>query len=85
VCRHPKSHVITIDTDRKTIMVDDYDSVPFLGESSKNTIAFMPSTPSDFGVSTGTLNQVTGETSVHIIRDGLQILSGMCKPARKLF
>ena len=73
---------LKVDTDRKTIIVDDWPSVPFLGDTPTNT---MPSKPSDYGVSTGTLNRITGETRVHIINDGLQILRGTCKPARKLF
>jgi hypothetical protein len=37
----PWTFAITVDTDRKIIMVDDYDPVPFTGEY---TIVFMPST-----------------------------------------
>jgi hypothetical protein len=59
-----------VDTDRKTVTVDDWPSVPFLGDTSTNTIAFMPSKPSDYGVSTGTLNRITGETSILIIKTG---------------
>jgi hypothetical protein len=65
--------------------VDDYNPVRMLEDTTKNTVVFMPSPPSDFGVSTGTLNRITGEASIHIIRDALQIIRGICKSARKLF
>jgi hypothetical protein len=81
----PWTFSITIDTDKKTVTVDDYNPVRMLEDTTKNTVVFMPSPPSDFGVSTGTLNRITGEASIHIIRDALQIIRGICKSARKLF
>jgi hypothetical protein len=81
----PWTFSLTVDTERKTIMVDDYEPMPFYENASKNTIGFWPPTPADFGVSTGTLHRITGEASIHIIKDGLQILDGVCKPARRLF
>ena len=81
----PWMSALIVDTDRKTVTVDDWPSVPFFGDTSKNTIVFSPSPPSDYGVSSGTLNRITGETSIRIIKEGLQIINGTCKPARKLF
>jgi hypothetical protein len=81
----PWTFSIIIDTDKKTVTVDDYNPVRLLEDTTKNTVVFMPSPPSDFGVSTGTLSRITGEVSIHIIRDGLQIIRGICKSARKLF
>jgi hypothetical protein len=81
----PWTFALIIDIDKKTVTVDDYEPVQLFGDSSQNTVAFMPSTPSNFGVSTGTLNRITGEASIHIIRDGLRIMRGICESARKLF
>jgi len=80
----PWTFSLTVDMERKTIAVDDYEPVPFF-DTSRDTIGFWPSTRADFGVSTGTLHRITGETSIHIIKDGLQILTGICKPAPKPF
>src|SRR6516165_1238260 len=76
----PWTFALTIDMERKTIAVDDYEAVPFF-DTSRDTIGFWPSRRTDFGVSTGTLHRVTGETRIQIIKDGLQILTGICKPA----
>jgi hypothetical protein len=84
----PWTFALIVDTDRKTVTVDDWPSVPFLEDPSKNVIAFWPNPPREYGVSTGTLNRITGETSIHILpvsEGGLQIIRGTCKPARKLF
>jgi hypothetical protein len=81
----PWTFSLTVDAEKKTITVDDYDPVPFSGEASENTIVFMPSRPTHFGVSTGTLHRITGQARVHIINDGLHIITGICRPARKLF
>src|SRR5262245_25155855 len=55
-----------------------------VGDPSINPIVFGLSPPTTFGVRRGTLNRVTGTASVHIIKDGLQVLNGICKPARKV-
>src|SRR5262249_24891486 len=75
---------LIIDTDKKTVTVADYPPVKLFSDE-KNTVVFNPSPPSDFGVSTGTLNRITGEARIRIIREGLQIFRGTCKSARKLF
>ena len=74
---------LSVDLERKTIIVDDYERVPLVGDPSINLIVFGLSPPTTFGVRRGTLNRVTGTASVHIIKDGLQVLNGICKPARK--
>jgi hypothetical protein len=82
----PWTFSLIVDVDKKTVTVNDLPSVPILGDATENTIAFMASREtSDYGVSTGTLNRITGATQIHIIQDGLQILTGTCKAARKLF
>jgi hypothetical protein len=75
---------LSLDLERKTIIVDDYEPVPLVGDPSINLIVFGPSPPTTFGVRRGTLNRVTGTATVHIIKDSLQVLNGICKPARKL-
>ena len=74
---------LSVDLERKTIIVDDYERVPLVGDPSINLIVFGLSPPTTFGVRRGTLNRVTGTASVHIVKDGLQLLNGICKPARK--
>jgi hypothetical protein len=84
----PWSFSLIIDTDKKTAKVDDYEPVELFGDSSRNTVVFMPpgTRTGNYGVSTGTLNRLTGETSINIIRDdGLRITRGICKSARRLF
>ena len=83
----PWSLSLIIDTARKTVTVDDYDPVQLLGDS-QNIVGFMPfKTPSDYGVSTGTLNRITGRTRIHILPSwgGLQVFEGVCKVTQKLF
>lgn len=81
----PWTFAVTVDPEGKTITVDDYEPVPFSGDTAKNIIAFMPSQPG-LGVGTGTLHRVTGEASIVIVKeDGLAMLNGICKPSRKLF
>ena len=75
---------LSVDLERKTIIVDDYEPVPLVGDSSINPIVFGLSQPTMFGVRSGTLNHVTGTATVHIIKDSLQVLNGICKPARKV-
>jgi hypothetical protein len=64
--------------------VDDHEPVPLVGNPSINPIVFGLSPQTTFGVRSGTLNRVTGTASVHIIKDDLEVLNGICKPARKL-
>ncbi len=80
----PSTFSLSVDLERKTIIVDDHEPVPLVGNPSINPIVFGPSPQTTFGVRSGTLNQVTGTASVHIIKDGLQVLNGICKPARKV-
>ena len=73
-----------LDLERKTIIVDDHEPVPLVGDPSINPIVFGLPPQATFGVRSGTLNRVTGTATVHIIKDGLQLLNGICKPARKV-
>src|SRR5262245_13358402 len=80
----PSTFSLSLDLEGKTIIVDDYEPVPLVGDPSTSPIVFGPSPPTTFGVRSGTLNRVTSTASVHIIKDGFRVLNGICKPARKL-
>jgi hypothetical protein len=75
---------LSVDLERKTIIVDDHEPVPLVGDPSTSPLVFGLSPSTTFGVRSGTLNRVTGTASVHIIKDGLQVLNGICKPARQV-
>jgi hypothetical protein len=78
---------LTIDLRAKTATVGGYGTVPILGDSDGDTVVFMTNKNSIVGVSTGTINRITGVASIHIITltDGLYMFYGVCKPAQKLF
>jgi hypothetical protein len=76
----PSTFFLSVDLERKTIIVDDHEPVPLVGNPSINPIVFGLSPQTTFGVRSGTLNRVTGTAAVHIIKEGLQVLNGMCKP-----
>jgi hypothetical protein len=80
----PSTFFISVDLERKTIIVDDHEPVPLVGNPSIDPIVFGLSPQTTFGVRSGTLNRVTGTAAVHIIKDGLQVLNGICKPERKV-
>ena len=63
----PWNFSITVDTKRKTIMVDDYEPVPFDENPQSNKVGFTPSKPTNFGVSGGTLHRITGKAGIHIV------------------
>jgi hypothetical protein len=77
----PWTFSLTFDMDKKTVTLDNYAPVELLGDTSGNTVVFRASTPSDWGVSFGTFNRVTGHARVVILKDGVHIISGICKPA----
>jgi hypothetical protein len=78
----PSTFSISVDVAQKTIIVDDYEPVPLVGNPSINPIVFGLFPQTTVGVRSGTLNRVTGTASVHIVKDGLQVLHGICTPAR---
>ena len=80
----PWSFSVIIDMDKKSVTVNDYEPVEL--DRSGNTVTFLASPRSNYGVSTGTLNRITGEASIRIIKDdGLWVTRGICKPAEKFF
>jgi hypothetical protein len=54
---------LVVDTDKETITVDDHEPVQLSG-GSKNVLTFMSAAPTQEGVSTGTLNRITGKARV---------------------
>jgi hypothetical protein len=76
VCRPPEepwTFALIVDTDKKIVTVQDYEPVPIGGDASKNTIVFVASPATNiYGVSSGTLNRLTGAASIHIIRSRQQ-------------
>jgi len=80
----PWTFSVIMDTDKKTVTLEDYEPVPLFEDISRNTVVLMPSIPIEWGVSTGTLNRVTGQASINILKDGLYMIRGICNPGRKL-
>ena len=77
---------LTIDFDEKTVTVGSYSPIPIMSDVNDNTVVFMTNERARPGVSTGTINRLTGAASVHIISlNGLLIFNGICKPAQRLF
>ena len=77
---------LVVDTDKEIITVDDQEPVQLSG-GSKNVLTFMSAAPTQKGVSTGTLNRITGKASINIIDPnlGLLMFAGICKKAQKIF
>jgi hypothetical protein len=77
---------ITIDLEAKTVTVGSYGSAPIFGNRSGDTMFFMAAKKSRYGVSTGSINRLTGVATVHVITltDGVLRFHGICKPAQKL-
>ena len=78
---------LAIDMNARSVTVDSYEPVKFLGDIKGDTVVFMADPGTIAGVSTGTLNRITGAASIHIISpmEGLRIFEGTCKQAQKLF
>ena len=75
---------LIVDSDGETITVDDHEPVKLSGG---NVLTFMSADPTQEGVSTGTLNRITGKASINIIDPnlGLLMFAGICKKAQKIF
>jgi hypothetical protein len=77
---------VRIDLQAGTVRVENYEAVPFMGPPEDDTVAFIAKPETKIGVSTGSINRITGQASIHIIRnDGLLIFEGNCRRAEKLF
>jgi hypothetical protein len=76
---------LVIDQAEGTVTVDNYGTVPILGQSDE-ALSFMAKPGARDGVSTGLINRFTGAAWVHIISPyGLLKFDGRCKPAKRLF
>ena len=64
---------ITVDLSSAIVTVGSWGSAPIFGPRDNDTLVFMAKPDQRIGVSTGTLNRITGVASVHIITatDGL--------------
>lgn len=78
---------IVIDQQAKTIAVGDYEPLPFSTDPQDNKIGFTAKPGSNYGVSTGILDRITGAASIHFLpRDGGVIwFEGICKRSKTLF
>jgi hypothetical protein len=77
---------LAIDLQAGTLTVDGYEPVQIVDDRG-DTVVFEAKPETKTGVSTGTLNRITGAASIHIIKStrGLHIFEGTCKRGEKLF
>jgi hypothetical protein len=68
------------------VTVDNLPAVPISDEDSNNTITCTASRDtSNYGVSSGTINRLTGAAEIQIVHDGLLIFGGgTCKRSNNL-
>jgi hypothetical protein len=86
-----QTFVLLVDTDKKTVAVGNYEPSPFIDASSSfidfeaASITADPPHATKSGVSSGSLNRITGEVIVRIFNDGggLSLFSGTCKKTQK--
>jgi hypothetical protein len=76
----PKSLVVVLNLYRQTVKVDDGSEWPLSGDTSRDVLVAM--SPNAGSV---TLNRVTGAASIHRIVDGLEIFTGTCVKAQRVF
>ena len=76
----PKSLVVVLNLYRQTMKVDDGLEWPLSGDTSRDVLVAM--SPNAGSV---TLNRVTGAASIHRIVDGLEIFTGTCVKAQRVF
>jgi hypothetical protein len=82
-----QTFVLLVDTDKKTVAVGNYEPSPFIDASSSfidfeaASITEDPPHATKSGVSSGSLNRITGEVIIRIFNDGggLSLFSGTCK------
>ena len=76
----PMSLVVVINLYRQTMKVDDGSEWSLSGDTSRDVlVALSP------GAGSATLNRVTGTASIHRIVDGLEIFTGTCVKAQRVF
>jgi hypothetical protein len=88
-----QTFVLLVDTDKKTVTVGKYEPSPFIDASSSFidfqavSITADPPHATKSGVSSGSLNRITGEVIIRIFNDdgSLSLFSGTCEKTQKLF
>jgi hypothetical protein len=77
---------VTIDLGARSVTIGSWVSAPILGDAKGNWVHILADRK-NYGVSTGSINRITGAVDVRIITltDGLYRFEGVCKPAQKLF
>jgi hypothetical protein len=76
----PMSLVVTINLYRGMMKIDDGSAWPLSGDTSKDVLVAMSPV-----AGSATLNRVTGTASIRRIVDGLEVFSGTCVRAQRLF
>ena len=76
----PKSLVVVLNLYRQTVKVDDGSEWPLSGDTSRDVLVAMSP-----NAGSATLNRVTGAASIHRIVDGLEIFTGTCVKAQRVF
>jgi hypothetical protein len=74
------SRVVAINLYRGTMKVDGGSAWPLSGDTSGDVLVAMSP-----GVGSATLNRITGAASIHSIVDGLEVFTGTCVRAERLF
>jgi hypothetical protein len=77
---------LTIDLRARTVTVGGFGTAR-ISHEDQNTVVFIANPEATIGISTGTLDRITGVVNMHMImlREGVLTFHGMCKPAQKLF
>jgi len=80
------SMALTIDLRARTVTVGGFGTAR-ISHEDQNTVVFIANPEATIGISTGTLDRITGVVNMHMImlREGVLTFHGMCKPAQKLF
>jgi hypothetical protein len=72
--RSGRAAELLIDEAARVVTVDGHAPLSILGEPDSESVYFQADPKSNFGVSTGSVNRVTGEASIHIITS----TAGLC-------
>jgi hypothetical protein len=76
----PMSVVVAINLYRGTMKVDDNSAWPLSGDTSGDVLTAMSPV-----AGSATINRVTGTASIRRIVDGLEVFTGTCVRAQRLF
>jgi hypothetical protein len=76
----PMSLVVAVNLYRRTVKIDDDPEWPMPGDTSGNVLVAVGPNAEN-----ATLNRVTGTASIHRIVGGLEVFTGACVRAERLF